>query len=301
MLVTIYPGARRPDVLETLRGIHSKIGDAANIHGSAMARAVAYLDWANASVRMLEHRVSAADIERLVLTPGYERLLSATGILAGSDHGGIQGVLSGLVRREIDRQGELLAEAVKDLQEQILRWPPDYLYAVADTSFYIEHEDKLEGIDFAPLLDSVWLDKRVTLIVPVIILDELDGLKQRGPTQHAKWRASYTLGVFDRIFAKPGSQGILQQPAADRTRGGVLADILFDPPRHERLLIPDDEIINRTLAAQGLTGTAVTLLTFDTSQAARARHAGLAVNKLSRPLGEEPENTRRKNTSAVSS
>jgi len=26
MLVSIYPGARRPDVLETLRGIHSKIG-----------------------------------------------------------------------------------------------------------------------------------------------------------------------------------------------------------------------------------------------------------------------------------
>jgi PIN domain len=299
MLVTIYPGARRPDVLETLRGIHSKIGDAVNVHGSAVARAIAYLDWANDSVRMLEHRVSAADINRLVLTPGYERLLSATGILTAIDTG-TQGVLSGLVRREIDRQGELLAEAVKDLQDQILRWPPDSLYAVADTSFYIEHEDKLEGIDFAPLLDSAWLDKRVTLIVPVIILDELDGLKHRGPTPHAKWRASYTLGVFDRIFAKPDSQGILRQPAADRTRGGVLANLLFDPPQHERLPIPDDEIIDRTLAAQGLTGTEVTLLTFDTSQAARARHAGLAVNKLARPLGEEPENTRRKNTSAAS-
>lgn len=297
MLVTIYPGARRPDVLETLRGIHSKIGDATNVHGSAVARAIAYLDWANDSVRMLEHRVSAADINRLVLTPGYERLLSATGILTGGDTG-TQGVLSGLVRREVERQGELLAEAITELQDQILRWPPDSLYAVADTSFYIEHEDKLEAIDFAALLGSAWLDKRVTLIVPVIILDELDGLKQRGPTQHAKWRASYTLGVFDRIFAKPGSQGILRQPASDRTRGGVLADLLFDPLRHKRLPVADDEIIDRALAAQGLAGTEVTLLTFDTSQAARARHAGLAVNKLARPLGEEPEDTRRKKASA---
>ena len=96
----------------------------------------------------------------------------------GSDTG-TQGVLSGLVRRGIERQGEVLAEAIIDLEKQILRWPPDYLYAVADTSFYIEHEHKLEDIDFAPLLDSAWLDKRVTLIVPVIILDELDGLKQR--------------------------------------------------------------------------------------------------------------------------
>lgn len=287
-------------MLDTLRGIHSKIGDAANVHGSAVARAIAYLDWVNDSVRMLEHRVSTADINRLILTPGYERLLSATGILTGSDNG-TQGVLSGLVRREIERQSEVLAQAVKDLEAQILRWPPDYLYAVADTSFYIGHEDKLEGIDFAPLLDSAWHDKRITLIVPVIILDELDGLKQRGPTQHAKWRASYTLGVFDRIFTKPGSQGVLRKPAADRTRGGVLADLLFDPPRHERLPIPDDEIIDRTLAAQGLTGTAVTLLTFDTSQAARARHAGLTVNKLTQPPGEEPENPRRNRAPAASS
>lgn len=66
-------------MLETLRGIHSKIGDAANVNGSAVARAIAYLDWANDSVRMLDHRVSAADINRLVLTPGYKRLLSARG------------------------------------------------------------------------------------------------------------------------------------------------------------------------------------------------------------------------------
>jgi PIN domain len=153
---------------------------------------------------MLEHRVSAADIDRLVLTAGYERLLSATGILTATD-GGTQRVMSGLVKSEIDRQGELLAEAVRDLQEQILRWPPDNLYAVADTSFYIEHEDKLDDIDFAPLIGSAWLDKRITLIVPVIILDELDGFKQRGPTRHAKWRASYILGVFDRVFAQPAS------------------------------------------------------------------------------------------------
>jgi hypothetical protein len=107
MLVSIYPGASRPDVLEALRDIHSKISDAANVQGSAVARATAYLGWTNDSVRMLEHRVSAADISRLVLTPGYERLLAATGILSGDDTA-TKGVLTGLLRREIERQGELL-------------------------------------------------------------------------------------------------------------------------------------------------------------------------------------------------
>jgi len=64
MLVTVYPGARRRDVLDTLRDLHATIGDAADVHGFAVARAVAYLDWANEAVRMLEHRVSADDIDR---------------------------------------------------------------------------------------------------------------------------------------------------------------------------------------------------------------------------------------------
>jgi len=291
MLVSIYPGASRPDVLETLRGIRSKIGDAANVQDSAVARATAYLGWANDSVRMLEHRVSAADIGRIVLTPGYERLLTAAGILSGDDTA-TKGVLTGLLRREIERQDELLAETIKALEEQILRWPPNRLYAIADTTFYIEHDRKLEDIDFGELVQATWPDTVITLIVPIIVMDELDGLKNRAPTPHAKWRAAYTLAFFDRIFIKPGAPGILQQPATERR--GIVADIFFDPPRHERLLIADDEIIDRALAAQGLTGTTVTLLTFDTSQAARARNAGLAVNKLSKPLGEEPENTRKK-------
>jgi predicted ribonuclease YlaK len=118
--------------------------------------------------------------------------------------------------------------------------------------------------------------------VPIIVLDELDGLKQRGSTAHVKWRASCTLAVFDDLFTQPNAQGILRQPAADGTRGAVVVDILYDPPRHERLPINDDEIIDRALAAQGVAGAPVTLLTFDTSQAARARHAGLAVNKLAK-------------------
>jgi hypothetical protein len=52
------------------------------------------------------------------------------------------------------------------------------------------------------------------------------------------------------------------------------------------------DIIDRALAAQALAGTAVTLLTFDTSQAQRARIAELRVNKLTVPIGEEPPDTR---------
>jgi hypothetical protein len=293
MLVTLYPGANREDVVRTLRDIQSAAQSAGNVHGQAQARLAAYLEWATNSIGMLEHRVSPADIDRLVLTRSYDRLLAAAGSLTGEDIG-TQRVLNGLVSNEIQQRSQVLDEAIRDLDSQGRRWPEGIAYAVADTSFYIEHDSKLRETDFAPLLPGVWSDKAVTIIVPIVVLDELDGLKQRGGTAYVKWRASYTLAVFDDIFTKAGTQAILQEPNADGTRGLVLVDILYDPPRHERLPINDDEIVDRALAAQSTAGSAVTLLTYDTSQAARARQAGLAVNKLTKPPGDEPEDTRGK-------
>jgi hypothetical protein len=293
MLVTPYPGANRDDVLRTLRDLKSAAQNAGNVHGPAQTHLTAYLEWATDSARMLENRVSTADIDRLVLTRGYDRLLAAAGTLTGADIG-TQRVLNGLVSHEIQQRVQALEDAIRDLDAQIRRWPQDTAYAVADTSVYIEHDDKLRDLDFAPLLPGAWPDKPVLVIVPVIVLDELDGLKLRGGDALRKWRASYTLAVLEDLFSQPGPRGILRQPAADGTRGAVFMSILFDPPRHERLPINDDEIIDRALAAQGLAGAPVTLLTFDTSQAARARNAGLTVNKLTKPLGDEPEDTRGK-------
>lgn len=293
MLVTIYPGVNRDDVLRTLRDIMSAAQNAGNTQGPAHSRLTAYLEWATGAVRMLEHRVSVADIDRLVLTRGYERLLSTAGTLTALDMG-TQRVLNGLVDHEIQQRTQALEEASRALDAQIRRWPGDVAYLVADTTVYIEHESKLRDLDFAPLLPGVWLDKAVVVIVPVIILDELDGLKQRGGDALRKWRAAYTLGVLEDVFSQPRNQGLLRPPAAEGTRGAVRMDILFDPPRHERLPINDDEIIDRALAAQGLAGSSVTLLTYDTSQAARARNAGLTVRKLTKPLGAEPEEPRGK-------
>jgi PIN domain len=129
----------------------------------------------------------------------------------------------------------------------------------------------------------------VRVIVPVVILDELDGLKGSGDARR-RWRAGYTLAVMEEAFAAKPVPGLLRGPAGNR--GGVILDLLLDPPGHVRLPINDDEIIDRTLAAQALAGTPVTLLTFDTSEAERGRRAGLRVNKLTVPIGEEPPDTR---------
>ncbi len=68
----------------------------------------------------------------------------------------------------------------------------------------------------------------------------------------------------------------------------VTVEIVFDPPRHTRLPINDDEIVDRALAAQTLAARQITILTYDTGQAMRARSAGLTTQKLTHPQGEEP-------------
>ena len=289
MLVTPLPGVNRDDVLKTLREIASAAIDAGNTRGLAYERLAAHLQWVTNSVRMLEGRITAADLNHLVLTPGYDRLLSAAGSLAGAD-GASQRVLNGMLNEELRQRGRVFDDAIRDLEGQITRWPGSAAFFVADTGVYIEHEQKLRDLDFASLLQG-WPDKTVRVLVPIIVLDELDGLKRRGEA-FVRWRAGYTLAVMEEVFANPRVPGLLREPAPDGTRGGVILDLLFDPPSHVRLPISDDEIVDRALAAQGLAGTPVTLLTFDTGQAMRAREAGLRVHKFTVPVGEEPPDTR---------
>jgi len=286
-LLTPMPGVGRDHLLKTLREVHTA---ASNIWGGgtgpADRRLTEYVEWATNSVQMLGGQISSADLDRLILTRGYERLLSGVGTLTGTDLG-TQRAVNGLVSLELRQRVDALDQAVKALTAQINRWNGVDVFAVADTSVYIEHEDKLEDLDFAPLLDMAWWDKPIRILVPVIVMDELDGLK-RSKDRDVRWRAGYTLAVLDRVFAKTTGPAQLRPPNSDSPRGAVVMESIFDPPGHVQLPVNDDEIIDRTLAVQALAGREVTLLTYDTGQSMRAHNAGLSAKKLTMPIGDEP-------------
>jgi PIN domain len=234
---------------------------------------------------MLHNRLRSADIDRLIFTRDYDRLLAAVGNLSGTDTG-TQRVLHGLLDMELRLRTEALDEIITDLQNRNPQWSYDDLYAVLDTSVYIEHDDKLEKLDIAPQL-TLYPDKRLHLLVPMVVIDELDGIKNKGEGIK-RWRAAYTLGVVERIFSpREPKRGFLRNGEYG-VRGAVDLEIIYDPPGHVRLPVNDDEIIDRTLAAKPLAGKPVTLITFDTGQAFRAREADLPVVKLTKPLGDEP-------------
>jgi rRNA-processing protein FCF1 len=290
MLVTPRPGVNRNNLLETLRRLHN---EAINQRGggapTAHKRLLAYLEWTSSASRMLGNQVSPVDLGSLVLTERYKLLLSTAGTLTSTEVE-VQRVVNGLVSLELDERIAAFESAIRALDERIKRWSEYCHYVVPDTSFYIEHTDRLEVVDFGPLID-VW-QSPVTVLVPIVIVDELDRLKEIKDRQ-VKWRAGYTLGVIDRLFQDSTGPARLRAgdvvPGPDGlTRSEVTIELLFDPPGHTRLPINDDEIIDRALAAAALAGQNATMLTYDTGQATRARSVGLAVIKLRKEIGEEP-------------
>jgi hypothetical protein len=207
VLVSPLPGTSRDHLLKTLREVRDRACHLRGGGGSAPAQArnASYLEWATDTVQQLGGQISAADLDRLVLTRAYDRLLSAAGTMTGTDLG-TQRVLNGMLGLELTRRADAFEAAIKALEAQIQRWSRPGVFAVADTSAYIEHENKLEDLDFRPLL-KIW-DDAVHLLVPIVVIDELDRLK-KSKDRHERWRARYTLA---------GLLGLLAE-GADRVHG----------------------------------------------------------------------------------
>ncbi|MDQ3578647.1 MAG: PIN domain-containing protein [Actinomycetota bacterium] len=249
MLVTCMPGVDRRLLKDNLRDVHAKVenlrGGAGG--GTAYSRLLQYHQWVNETVRVLSTQVSSADLDRLVLTRRYDALLSGIGSFAGTQS---EPVVNGLLTLELDQRASALADAREALEQQIQRWSMLGAFVVADTNVYIEHPQKLDDLDFAPLVPV--REEPIHVLVPIAVVDELDHLK-RSKVPKARWRAGYTLAVLDRLFRE--STGPAQLREADFSalnsggipRGAVTLELLFDPPGHERLPINDDEIIDRAL------------------------------------------------------
>jgi hypothetical protein len=199
---------------------------------------------------------------------------------------GTQRVLNGMLSLELDQRVEAFDATIAAVKNRIADLQRPGVFIVPDTSFYIEHSDKLQDADFRPVL-QIWHEP-VNVLVPIAVIDELDNLK-KSKDKHITWRASHTLAVLDRVVGTPPGPGLLRPEdfsmlgAGGLPSGEVTIEILFYPPGHVRLPITDDEIVSRILAIEPLAGRPVTLLTYDTGQATRGRAADLQVRKLDKP------------------
>jgi hypothetical protein len=292
MLITPRPGINLDNLTKDLAFVRSDISSkVVSGTGGPYGRLMGYLEWAGSAARLLGYQISESDLAALVLSRRYELLLSSFNNMISTSVD-VHRVVNEVVTLEVEERSKVLDAAIKALKDERDRWARADVLVMPDTSFYIRHTDKLEEVDFAPLLGL--REYGIHVLVPMVIVDELDGLKQHNKP-HVRWRAGHTLAVLDRLFqASPGPAMLRKEDFSALATGGiprgrVSMELLFDPSRHVRLPINDDEIIDRALAVQTLAGRAVTVLTYDTGQSMRARNAGLKVFKLTEDVGEEPK------------
>lgn len=303
MLITPRPGVNLDNLVQNLESLKT---EAFNLKGGSATTAqvylLDYLDWAGRAARTLGYQISETDLAALVLNRRYETLLSSFGTMT-SPLTEAQRVVRDLVRLELDQRVADFEDAIKAIQSYRQRWTSVGDLVVLDTGFYIRHPEKLEEADIAAAAGTP--GAAVHVLVPMVVVDQLDGLKQASKP-HARWRAGYSVAVFDRVF-KNTSEGspIGRLRREDNTttpdglvgQGEVTMELLFDPPGHVRLPIADDEIIDRGVAVQTLAGRSVTLVAYDTGMSTRARNAGLRAIRLQEELGEEPEREQRRSGS----
>jgi hypothetical protein len=92
-----------------------------------------------------------------------------------------------------------LDTAIATLTSYGQRWREIGDLVVLDTSFYIEHPDELKDADVGQLTAGTTSAWATHILVPLLVVDELDGLKRHGDT---KTRARAALKMLNQVFAR---------------------------------------------------------------------------------------------------
>lgn len=270
----LRPSAKLDEAIALLRELAANCYNDAQPVGTVLTAAIqgAYVQWATTTEARLRTILSDRDAAALFDGPRHRDICSMTG-------GPLLSMINAEVNAHSNRLGALANEL--DLARRLFKGAGTCL--VPDTSFYIEHGEKIEHVDFHVLAQE---PGPVRVLIPIVVVDELDALK-KASSRSVRWRAGYSLAVIDRVIIEPPWPGILNPKSHNPPRGDVTFQIVFDPPGHRRMAINDDEIVARCLACQPFADN-LTVITYDTGQSTRARAAGLKVNKLSQEFGDEP-------------
>ncbi len=284
MLIRLLPGANPRAVAAVLREIAIDASNARNTTGRLPELIDAYLRWANLAATQLRNQVTPNEVNRLVLTPVYYAMITLTREPTP--------MIGSLISRELDERIADIEAARSALEGLERRWPFE-TFVVADTSVFMQHTDKLEDWDFHTLIGV--RHHAVHLLVPMLVVDQLDGLKQS--RNESRWRAGYSLAVIERVVSAPDTVGLLRAgdssplDSGGMPSGAVTVEVVSDPPGHARLPIDDDEIIDRAVAVQLLAAKPTNFITLDTGQAMRARATPLTVKKLKMPKSKAIESS----------
>jgi hypothetical protein len=175
-----------------------------------------------------------------------------------------------LVEGEVDRQMTVLTslitslEAVKQLQERT------GTTVILDTNCLMH----FQRLDTVPWREVLGIEEDVRIVLPVMVIDELDNKKYTGSDTMAG-RASKAIKML-RAYSKDLRPGC----AAALPDGNTTLEVWLDEPGHQRKTNPDAELFDRAVLLQRVLGQPVTIVSGDFGMQLRAEGHGLQQTQM---------------------
>lgn len=174
-----------------------------------------------------------------------------------------------LIGPEIDVQVQRLAGIASSLRGYLpLRERPGHL-AVVDTNVLL-HYQRIDKVDWADIVN----DRPVRLVIPHIVLDELDDKQYLG-SDKVKEKVRSAIVPLDQLREQLERRGYATLPVGEAT-----VEYLVDDEDHTRRDNPDEEILDRARFLQQVTAKTVRVITADRGMRARAVARGLLVLEM---------------------
>ncbi|WP_239395686.1 PIN domain-containing protein [Frankia sp. CiP3] len=220
-----------------------------------------YLDWADTCERQLRDVFADPAVLAGLHTERYWRIVSDVAHARQAM----------LINAEIDLQVRRLDGLAERLRGYLqLRSRPGAV-AVVDTNVLLHHQhlDKI-------LWGEVVGERPVRLVIPLLVLDELDD-KRYSDSAAIRRKARSAVEPLDRL------QPELERDAFAALPDGTTVEYLLDDPGHRRQANPDDELLDRAQFLRQVIDLPVAVVTGDRGVRVRATARGAGLRAVVMP------------------
>jgi rRNA-processing protein FCF1 len=265
------PGVTLDAVIDALRGRAEAANSIRSRSGGKPSSDLMddYVIWISGTESVLRHLLHPADVSELLHT-------QRSWLLRGMDQ--ITGRAVMQVLDEVEDRARVLEAARAELVGVRDRWR-DGVLVIVDTNVFLHHPREFDEIDWPTLVDRL---PDIRLVVPLIVVDELDRQKQ-STKNDVRRKARQTLRKLDDLLVATPPGGRARIGQTDGSKQVTTVEVFVDPFEHQRFASADAEIVDRALYLDEVSGHAVYLATGDSHMRYRAREAGLEVIFIQSP------------------
>jgi hypothetical protein len=277
-MTQLRPGHSAQSALDAISAAIAELEQVSSVH-KAIDGLNVYRRWSNRQARVLGSHVGPSTLEQLITTRRYWTLQAL-------DPGAFGDALRDFVELEVADARMALRGAAEAIERGRNQWSlhgngdTSMPAAVLDTNVLLQHAESLAEIRWHSHLD-LFASTSIALGVPIVVVEELDGLKQHngkmfvgGREQPTRQLARAALKQVESWFPGGSTVHQLRPDSIPEGTGELVVTLMVDDLDHVRLPDNDGEIIDRALALQSYTST-IALASYDAAIRFRAHYQGL--------------------------